>query len=61
MSERINSFRDLRVYEEACGLDLAVFTESKGFPKEELYSLTDQVRRSSRSIGANIAEADSVP
>ena len=57
MSERINSFRDLRVYLKACELDLAVFLLTKGFPRDEQYSLTDQVRRSSRSIGANIAEA----
>jgi four helix bundle protein len=57
MSERINSFQELRVYKEACELDYAIFAESKMFPKEELYSLTDQVRRSSRAIGANIAEA----
>ena len=57
MSERINSFRDLKVYAEACALDLAVFKRTQIFPKEELYSLTDQVRRSSRSIGANLAEA----
>ena len=57
MSLRIASFTDLRVYGECCELDLSVFSESKRFPKEELYSLTDQVRRSSRSIGANIAEA----
>lgn len=57
MSERINSFRDLRVYQEACALDYEVFVITKKFPKEELYSLTDQVRRSSRAIGANIAEA----
>lgn len=57
MSERINSFRDLRVYQEACGLDYAVFMASKSFPKEEVYSLTDQLRRASRSIGSNIAEA----
>jgi four helix bundle protein len=57
MSERINSFRDLRVYQEGCELDFAIYEATKGFPKEELYSLTDQVRRSSRSIGANIAEA----
>ncbi len=57
MSERINSFRDLKVYAEACALDLAVFKRTQTFPKEELYSLTDQVRRSSRSIGANLAEA----
>jgi len=57
MSERINSFRDLRVYQETCSLDLDVFVLTKKFPKEETYSLTDQLRRSSRSIGANIAEA----
>ena len=57
MSERINSFRDLKVYSEACALDLAIFNQSREFPREELYSLTDQLRRSSRSIGANIAEA----
>ncbi len=57
MSERITTFRQLRVYQAACELDLAVFHASKGFPKDERYSLTDQVRRSSRSIGANIAEA----
>ena len=57
MSERITTFRELRVYQEACELDFAIFRVTKGFPKEELYSLTDQVRRSSRSIGANIAEA----
>lgn len=57
MSERINSFRELKVYVAACRLDMAVFIYTKTFPKEELYSLTDQVRRSSRSIGANLAEA----
>ena len=57
MSERIESFLQLRVYQAACALDLAIFAESKAWPREELYSLTDQVRRSSRSIGANIAEA----
>lgn len=56
MTQRIASFTDLRVYDECCELDLAIFSESKHFPKEELYSLTDQVRRSSRSIGANLAE-----
>lgn len=57
MSERINSFKDLRVYQEACELDYAIFIESKNFPREEMNSLTDQVRRASRSIGGNIAEA----
>ncbi len=57
MSGRINSFMELRVYQDACALDLAVFQISRTFPKEEMYSLTDQVRRSSRSIGANLSEA----
>jgi four helix bundle protein len=57
MSQRISSFEQLRVYQAACDLDLAVFVGSKSFPKDERYSLTDQVRRSSRSVGANIAEA----
>jgi four helix bundle protein len=57
MSERIERFEQLRVYQRACALDLAVFEESKHWPKEEMYALTDQIRRSSRSIGANIAEA----
>ena len=57
MSERINSFQDLRVYLEACALDLAIFNATKSFPREEMFSLTDQVRRSSRSVGANISEA----
>ena len=57
MSERINSFKELRVYREACELDYAIFVETKRFPKEEMYSLTDQIRRASRSVGANISEA----
>ena len=50
-------FGDLIVYQKARLLALEVFKISNGFPKEEKYSLTDQIRRSSRSIGANIAEA----
>ena len=57
MSERIDSFRDLRVYNVAFELQQEIFDITKSFPKEEPYSLTDQIRRSSRSIGANIAEA----
>ena len=56
MSKRIASFTDLRVFGECCELDLAIFSVSKRFPKEELHSRTDQIRRSSRSIGANLAE-----
>ena len=53
----VNSFRDLEVYKLARQLSREVFTMTKTFPKEETYSLTDQIRRSSRSIGAQIAEA----
>jgi len=57
MSSIINGFEDLRVYQEACELDYAIFVATRRFPREEMYSLTDQVRRSSRSIGGNIAES----
>jgi four helix bundle protein len=57
VSERIESFRDLNVYKAAFELQQEIFTITKSFPKEELFSLTDQMRRSSRSIGANIAES----
>ena len=57
MTAPISSFRELRVYVEACDLDYEIFVTSKVFPREGMYSLIDQVRRSSRSIGANIAEA----
>jgi four helix bundle protein len=51
------SFRDLRVYKAAFTLQQRVFEITKSFPREEMYSLTDQFRRASRSVGANIAEA----
>ena len=57
MTEKIRSFRDLKVYKMAFELQQEIFEITKSFPKEELYSLTDQIRRSSRSIGSNIAEA----
>ena len=53
----VKSFRDLEVYKLARQLSLDIFETSKSFPKEEMYSLTDQIRRSSRSVGAQIAEA----
>jgi four helix bundle protein len=55
--EIIKSHRDLRVYQKAFENAMDIFHLSKNFPKEELYSLTDQIRRSSRSVCANIAEA----
>lgn len=53
----VNSFRDLEVYKLARQLSSEIFAMSIEFPKEETYSLTDQIRRSSRSVGAQIAEA----
>lgn len=50
-------FTDLRVYKVSFKLQQEIFVATKKWPKEELYALTDQVRRSSRSVGANIAEA----
>lgn len=54
---KVNHFRELRVYQLAIRLQQEVFALSKTFPAEERYSLTDQIRRSSRLIGANLAEA----
>ena len=56
-SKAVQNYRELEVYKASLELQQAVFVASKAFPKEETYSLTDQVRRSSRSIGANLAEA----
>ncbi len=53
----IRHFRELDVYKMAMGAAIELFEMSKGFPADERYSLTDQVRRSSRSVCANIAEA----
>jgi four helix bundle protein len=49
-------FRDLKVYQLAFRLAIEVFEETKKFPPEEKYSLTDQLRRSSRSVPGNIGE-----
>ena len=57
MGDRILSFRDLRVYQQAFQLQQWIFQVSRDWPGEEKYALTDQVRRSSRSIGANLAES----
>lgn len=54
---RIRSHRDLEVYQLAFDAAMDIFRLSKGFPREEVYSLTDQIRRSSRSVCANVAEA----
>lgn len=57
MAGIIQHFRDLEAYKEACALDDMVFAETKKWPPAEKFALIDQVRRSSRSIGANLAEA----
>ena len=49
-------FRQLKVWEKAHGLVLAIYSETNGFPKSEQYSLTSQIRRSASSIPSNIAE-----
>ena len=53
----IQSFRDLRVYRQALKEAKRIFQRSLSFPKEERYSLTDQIRRSSRAVSAMVAEA----
>lgn len=53
----LKGYRDLEVYKLAFKMALEIFEETKGFPAEEKYSLVDQVRRSSRSVASNIAEA----
>jgi|SRR5690606_22176546 len=51
------SFKDLETYKLAREISSEIFIVSNSFPKEEKYSLTDQIRRSSRSVGAQIAES----
>lgn len=53
----LKSHRELDVYQQAFDGSMKLFELSKSFPREEVYSLTDQMRRSSRSVCANIAEA----
>jgi four helix bundle protein len=55
--EYVRQFRDLEVYKRQRELARQIFILTKQFPREEMYSLTDQLRRSSRSIGAQLAEA----
>ena len=57
MGERINSYKELRVYRDAFDVAMDIFRLTKTFPTDEKYSLVDQIRRSSRSVCANLAEA----
>ena len=54
--QELKGHRDLKVFQLAYKLAMEIFQISQAFPKEEKYSLTDQIRRSSRSVAANIAE-----
>ena len=56
MKKDYKGFRDLKVYQLSYQLAVEIYELSKSFPKEERYSLTDQIRRSSRSVPSNIAE-----
>ncbi|NEP56082.1 MAG: four helix bundle protein [Symploca sp. SIO2G7] len=53
----IRSFKELRVWQNSIDVAMKVFEVTKSFPAEERFSLTDQIRRSSRSVAANITEA----
>ncbi len=59
MAGKIQSHRNLEVYQKAFDAAMRIFELSRSFPREEMYSLTDQVRRSSRSVresGRGVAE-----
>ena len=57
MIEKIKTHKDLKVYQLSFESGMMIYHISKTFPKEEVYSLTDQIRRSSRSVSGNLAEA----
>lgn len=57
MNVRAQRFEDLDVYQAAFALQQQVYSLSQTWPREESFALTDQIRRASRSIGANLAEA----
>jgi four helix bundle protein len=57
MGEPIKSFRDLKVWQKAMDAAMDIYTLTLKFPRDERFSLCDQIRRSSRSVAANIAEA----
>jgi four helix bundle protein len=53
---KIKDFNDLEVWKKANSFAIRIYTITKGFPKDERFGLTDQIRRAASSIGANIAE-----
>jgi four helix bundle protein len=57
MGERIKTYKELNVFQNAMDTSMKIFQITKNFPPEERYSMVDQMRRSSRSVCANLAEA----
>ena len=57
MGERIKTYKELKVFQNAMDSAMKIFHITKNFPPEERYSMVDQMRRSSRSVCANLAEA----
>jgi four helix bundle protein len=57
LTDRIKSYKDLKVFQNAMDRAMQIFELTKSFPAEEKYSMTDQMRRSSRSVCSNTAEA----
>ena len=57
MGEKINSYKELRVFQNGMDAAMKIFEITKQFPSEEKYAMVDQMRRSSRSVCANIVEA----
>jgi four helix bundle protein len=57
MPEYVKSYRDLEVYRESRKLSKDIFELTKDFPRDEMFSVTSQIRRSSRAVGAQIAKA----
>ena len=57
MTDKINSYKDLRVFQNAMKAAMKIFELTENFPPEEKYSMTDQLRRSSRCVCANITRA----
>ena len=56
MADKIESYRDLKVWQRAMALAEACYLETRNFPREEMFGLTSQIRRAATSIAANIAE-----
>jgi four helix bundle protein len=57
MGDRIQNYKELRIYQNAVDSAMFIFKITKTFPSEEKFSMVDQIRRSSRSVCANLAEA----